>query len=437
MENSLLIASTNSGGGKSTITLGLLRALYNRGKIVQPFKCGPDYIDPAFHTACVKRSSVNLDTWMIGESGVTESFRRAVYQCDIAVTEGVMGLFDSRRPGDLEGSSADIARLLKIPVILVVEAKGMAGTIAPIVSGFLNFHPEVKICGVIANRVGSIRHGEILAEALKAASLPPLLGAVPVIDELTLPERHLGLTPVSENPKSEEWFDLLANTIENYCDIDTILKCSSSTSEALSPLPYPKPSKRIAVARDEAFNFYYEENFHTLRKEGYEIVHFSPIHDTQMPENVDFIYLGGGFPESFAKELSENVSMITSIREYAENGGKLFAECGGYVYLCNELILENQRYSLCGIINGTATMNCKRQALGYRSATLLADSLFGSSGRELRGHEFHYTSIELHSKYNSLFRCEDSRGKKWNSGVTFKGVTASYIHLYGKSSADL
>lgn len=432
MENSLLIASTNSGGGKSTITLGLLRALYNRGKKVQPFKCGPDYIDPAFHTACVKRTSINLDTWMMNQSGVIDSYGRAVNDCDIAVTEGVMGLFDSRTPGHIEGSSADIARLLKIPVILVIEAKGMAGTIAPIVAGFQSFHREVKICGVIANRVGSARHGEILAEALKAADLPPLLGAVPVIDELTLPERHLGLTPVSENPKSEEWFDLLAETMEEHCDIDRILECTHTVECAVAPISYPKPTKRIAVAHDEAFNFYYENNFHTLKKMGFQIVHFSPIHDNEIPADVDFVYLGGGFPESFARELGENSSMISSIQNYVNKGGKIFAECGGYVYLCTEILIDDKNYSLCGVINGTAKMNSKRQALGYRTATALAPSLFGECHREFRGHEFHYTSIELHEEYDPLFRCEDSRGKSWECGISFKGVTASYIHLYAE-----
>lgn len=430
MENSLLIASTNSGGGKSTITLGLLRALFNRNKHVQPFKCGPDYIDPAFHSACVKRTSINLDTWMMGESGVVSSYRRHILDSDIAITEGVMGLFDSRKPGELEGSSADIARLLNIPVILVIEAKGMAGTIAPIVAGFVNFHPEVKICGVIANRVGSKRHGEILAEALDAAHLPPLLGAIPVINELTLPERHLGLTPITENPKSEKWFNLLAETIETHCDIDKILE-NSTTKEITTPtISYPEPDKRVAVAHDEAFNFYYEDNFYSLRKQGYEIIHFSPIHDKTLPKDIDYLYLGGGFPESFARELNKNSSMINSICKYVNGGGKLFAECGGYVYLCSELIVDNRTYPLCGIINATATMNSKRQALGYRSVTVQGNTPFGNINEELRGHEFHYTSIEHHKKYEPLFKCEDSRGKSWDCGVVIGSVSASYVHVH-------
>ncbi len=428
------IAATHSGSGKTTITLALLRALQRCGLKVQPFKCGPDYIDPGFHQQAAGRESINLDTWMMGEKGVKESFARACTGREIAVLEGVMGLFDGFSASSLVGSSADCARLLNLPVILVVDAKGMAGSIAPLVKGFCGFHNEVKIAAVIANNVGSESHTKILQDALAQADLPPLLGGLPKNPEWELKERHLGLTPFLENKKSAAWFESLADAVEKFVDIDKLLELTKIKRPELSQRssqPVTDNKVRLALARDSAFHFYYPDNLYLLRQAGFEIVEFSPLTDKSLPEGTRMVMLGGGFPEMFAAELAANQEMRQAIKDFADNDGFIYAECGGFMYLGESLTNSaGETFPLCGVIPGDSKMTPKLRSLGYREVTTLAETPFGPVDTTMRGHEFHWSEMELQQSCPPLYRQQSRRGGEKLCGVHVRNVFASYIHLH-------
>ncbi|HDS17349.1 MAG TPA: cobyrinate a,c-diamide synthase [Proteobacteria bacterium] len=434
------LAATHSGSGKTTITLALLRALRQRGYRLQPYKCGPDYIDPTFHERAAGCPSINLDTWMMGEASVRDSFARAGAQADVAVVEGVMGLFDSFAPGVLAGSSADCARLLDLPVILVVEARGMAGSIAALVKGFCEFNREIQIVGVIANQVGSPEHGRILAEALERAGLPPLLGALPRIAAWGLEERHLGLVPFLENNKSEEWFAELAAGAETYLAIDRLLELVRRPRPTRAPVAADRPRKprvRLALARDSAFHFYYPDNLDRLREAGFELVEFSPISAEDLPSNVAALYLGGGFPEVFAAELAANQKMRAAIQRFAAGGGLVYGECGGFMYLGRSLTdSQGRTFPMCGVLDGHATMRDSLKALGYREITTLDESLFGPAGTVLRGHEFHWSEMAPGSLPAPFFRQKDRGGRETPGGVRKNNVFASYVHLHFSSCPE-
>lgn len=430
--SAFLIAAAQSGSGKTTLSLGLMRAFAKRGLAVQPFKCGPDYIDPGFHALAAGRNSINLDSWMMEEEGVQEVWNRYSSVSDISIIEGVMGLFDGRKPGTLEGSSADIARLCRVPIILIVDAKGMSGSIAPLVAGYANFHPEVKVAGVIANRVGSASHAKLLSEALELASLPPLLGYLPRDDRFAFPERHLGLVPQIEALTDTTTLDLLAEEVERSVDLDQLLALTTNNSTTISHAPQKshlgiKEGTTIAIAYDEAFHFYYKENLTKLEQAGAKIIYFSPLTDTALPQ-ADMLYIGGGFPEIFAEQLEANKSMRDAIKTYAKAGGIIFAECGGYVYLCNSVSVDGKSYKMCGLIDGDAILHEKRQALGYRTISPLTQLPFLRENPTLKGHEYHYTSISLHREYNPLFKASDSRGNSTDVGVWDGNIFASYLH---------
>ena len=476
------IAGTNSGAGKTTITLGLLRALKRRGVKVAPFKCGPDYIDTAFHRAACGTPSRNLDSWMAPD-GLPYSFEAGIKGKDCAVIEGVMGLFDGAKPGKLEGSTADVARTLNVPVLLVVNAKGMAGSISALVKGYCTYCPDIKIIGVIANNVSSERHAEILKRSLKIDRLPPLLGWLPRDEKLKLPERHLGLVPVFENKKTEKWFDKLADICEEHIEIDRILKASGvrgqgsgvrshrnrlrmettpwqaedrqqQTAETPKLLPnHPviqssnhQISKslnhqiRMGIAYDDAFNFYYEDNFDALRNAGFEIVYFSPLKDKALPEGIKFLYIGGGFPEVFAGKLSKNSSMLKSVSEFASSGSPVFAECGGFMYLSENIFCGRKKYDMCGVIPCRIKMGSKLHSLGYREIKLASDSFLGRKGTVFRGHEFHWSAAEFTSEnITPAFEVRGTRkDSKWTpTGIKINNVIASYIHVHFLSNPSI
>ncbi len=428
------LAATHSGSGKTTITLALLRALKRRGRKVQPFKCGPDYIDPGFHQQAAGCESINLDTWMMLESGVQESFARACSGRDIAVVEGVMGLFDGFSATEITGSTADCARLLQLPVILIVDAKGMAGSIAPLIKGFTEFNREVKITAVIANNVGSKAHTEILAEALDAAGLPPLLGGLPKNPDFKLKERHLGLTPFLENAKASAWFDTLAAAVEEFIDIDKLLEIVKLDHPQPPKKPQPLPPKtkiRLALAKDSAFHFYYPDNLFLLRQAGFEIVEFSPLSDRALPEGTRLLLLGGGFPEMFAAELAENHNMRQAIKDFADNDGMIYGECGGFMYLGESLTDSNGRsFPMCSVIPGKSRMTPKLRSLGYREVSTLTKTPFGPAGTTIRGHEFHWSEMEITKTCPSLYCQKNRRGDERLCGIHLNNILASYIHLH-------
>ena len=417
-----MIAGTNSGSGKTTLTLGILRALKQRGLNVVPFKCGPDYIDPLFHRQAAGTVSWNLDVFL----GSEREFYRRTQGCDAAVVEGVMGLFDGIYPDRLDASCAELAAKLSLPVILTVNAQGIGGSIAPLVKGFSQWHPEVNIIGVLANKVGSARHAEILQKALESASLPPLLGYLLRDEHLILPERHLGL---SVGKLDESWLNELADEIGRTVDLKKLL---DMTRGEIPCLPVEKdrlPILRLGVAHDEAFCFYYEANLAALRQHGVELVPFSPLHDPVLPENLDGIYLGGGYPELYMKDLNANETMMKSIRNFAEKHF-VYGECGGYLYLLDSLEdFAGETLPGLGLLPGRAVMNCKLASLGYREVE-------GPWGRG-RGHEFHYSSLIEPPPSPYLWQCSDAHGRQSDCGGMRGKVFGSYIHLYFADDPEL
>jgi cobyrinic acid a,c-diamide synthase len=384
--------------------------------------------------------SRNLDTWMMGEDAVRACYAKASHGADVAVIEGVMGLFDGASPRSLEGSSAHVCKLLDIPVILVVDAKAMARSIAPLVSGFAGFEPGVKIAGVIANNVSKESHARILADALAAAGLPPLLGHLPPKPEWRLPERHLGLIADTEAGTGDDWFQTLAGGIEQHLDIVKLLRlCETARPSTLPPPPSHltpptslPPPVRIGLARDAAFHFYYEDNLDLLREAGAELVPFSLLTDTALPTALDGLYIGGGFPEMFARELSENSSMRESVRTFAQTGA-IYAECGGLMYLGRTLTDGDGRaWEMCGALPVHTGMGSRAQRLGYIEATTLEAGPLGPKGTMLRGHEFHWSSIirEDGATLPAYAVRSVRSGEMHPTGLCAGKVWASYLHLH-------
>ena len=456
MPYKLCIAAISSGSGKTTITLGLLAALKKRGLKVQPFKCGPDYIDPGYHKEASGTISRNLDSWMMGSIAVEESFNSAMKNKDIAVIEGVMGLYDGASSTDIVGSSAHIAKLTSTPILLVINARGIARTIAPIVKGFINFEEGVKIEGVIANNVGSERHADILRESLDHANLPPLVGFLKRNDKWKIPERHLGLVPGAENGIPQQWYSDLANEIEQNFDIDRILDiCSYKISNNEYEIPNAKiedtpcdSNLKIGIALDKAFHFYYEDNLDALRDIGIELIPFSPLKDSQLPSNISGVIIGGGFPEMFAEELSRNTSMRESISKFAKRGGTIYAECGGLMYLSQAITdTKSNKFKMCAVLPFETTMNSKLRRLGYREVITSHDSILGPAGTKYRGHEFHWSSIVSNNEENNIKNapysyCCKTRGargtKQWKeTGCQVNNVYASYIHAHFSSNKEI
>lgn len=434
------IAGCSSGSGKTTLSLALLRALARRGIAVQPFKCGPDYIDPEFHTLAAGRVSRNLDCRMMGDSAVKNSFARASASADCSLVEGVMGLFDSAVPGQLSGSTAETALTLGLPVILAVDCKGLGGSIAAIVKGFAEFLPGLNIAGVIANRVGSPRHSAILRDALALAKLPPLLGALPRNELFTIPERHLGLACARELKPDDSWLDTLADNLEQHLDIPQLLQLCRRPRPEVPQAPHRichTPRIKLAVARDDAFHFYYEDNLELLREHGFQLQEFSPLRDQSLPGGCQSLYIGGGFPELFAQQLADNRAMRDSIRNFIASGGITYAECGGFIYLTSSLRDDTgQGFPLCDVIPATAVMHKRSRALGYRELLTSHDSFLGPKGTEARGHEFHWSDIILpaDAMHPWLTRVSGDAQPWVPAGWSTPTLIASYIHIHFASN---
>jgi cobyrinic acid a,c-diamide synthase len=418
----IIIAGTHSGCGKTTIAGALMSALVNRGLTVQPFKVGPDFIDPTHHTAICGRGSRNLDPYMMGEDGVIGTFARASAGADIAVIEGVMGLFDGLE-GEDTGSTAHVAKILGCPVVLVVDAKGASRSVNAMVKGFTTFDPEVTIGGVIFNRVGSPRHGEMIAPTLVA----PAFGYVPWERERSIGSRHLGLQMAHESSAIDEFREVL----EENCDIDAILKIAGSRVSVRGSGPGVQSSGhavRIGVAYDAAFNFYYADNFDRLRAQGAELVFFSPLTDP-LPE-VDALYFGGGYPELHCADLAQ-APCRDEVKRAADEGMPIYAECGGLTYLTEGIEMDGTRTRMCGVIPAETVKMGRFQALGYVDATCTAaDSLF-PAGTTYRGHEFHYTMLNVAGDVR--YALELRRGKgiaDGKDGIHLNNVLAGYTHAY-------
>ncbi|ACD97355.1 cobyrinate a,c-diamide synthase [Trichlorobacter lovleyi] len=451
-QGAILIAGTGSGVGKTSVTLGLVAALKRQGLTVQTFKIGPDFLDPTWLALASGRPCYNLDGWMCGEQYVRNLFAEKSADADIAIIEGVMGLFDGASPVNAEGSSAEIAHWLGLPVLLVVNSHGVARTLAATVSGFCSFEAGVRIGGIIANQSGSGRHADWLAQSLSSASLPPLAGAIPRNALPTLPSRHLGLVTAGSAPLTPALLQELAEQIEQHLQLDVILELAAR-EHRLPPLSLPEaggesawnlPSLdkegpgvvdtvRIGIARDEAFHFYYPDNLEALSANGAELVLFSPIHDTCLPPGLDGIYLGGGYPEEHAARLASNSGMLDAIRAFIASNRPVYAECGGLMYLSRGIeLLDGSRQQLVAALPFHTRMLPKRKALGYVEVTLQQETLLGSAGQVLRGHEFHYSEIIEQDPtigappYQTVKRNLNNAG---DCGYQQGNLLASYIHL--------
>ena len=433
----ILIAGTHSGVGKTTVAVGLMAALSKRGITVQPFKVGPDYIDPSHHTLVAGRVSRNLDTWLLKDTLVQGVFQQASAGATLALLEGVMGLFDGHAETSDRGSTAELAKLLKTPVVLVVDASHMARSAAAIVNGYAAFDPRITIAGVIFNQV-SERHFLLLRNALHRYTRIPALGYLPSTPELAIPERHLGLVPAQEDSRWSVRAEQLAELVTKTIDLKRILGIAHGAPPLpAAPLPAHARSERrgrvhIGVARDSAFHFYYQENLDLLESLGAELVAFSPLKDRQLPEGLEALYLGGGFPEVFAGQLEQNASLRQAVKRAVEAGMPTYAECGGLMYLAQQLVDTNgSSYAMAGVLPGTVRMTDRLQNFGYVTLIPQRDNILAKARDPIKGHEFH------HSVWNYAIPANESayvvvkrRAERRREGLVRKNLLASYIHVH-------
>ncbi len=437
---SLLIAGTHSGAGKTSVTLSLMATLHRRGLMVQGFKVGPDYIDPSHHTLATGIPSRNLDTWMMGSEACLELFTRAASQADISVIEGVMGLFDGHANCSGEGSTAHLAKLLGVPVILVVDAKGLGQSAAAMTLGYKLLDPEVLLAGVILNNVASETHLEYLKEPIEKATGLPVLAYMRRNTDLCIPQRHLGLVP-SQEFKKPDYYQNLAEKLtwigeKGPLEIASLGKEITSPTHKIFAASNKSLPCKLALAMDEAFHFYYQDNLDLLKFLGAEIIPFSPLRDSILPPDIDLVCFGGGFPELYAAQLEANLLMKQAIKSAVERGVNIFAECGGLMYLMERLIdFEGHSYEMCGIFRGASRMEKKRQALGYITARALQDNLLCEKGNTLRGHVFHWSRL-VELPETTLFAFELHKGVIAShshpqlDGLQKENVLASYVHVH-------
>ncbi len=435
MTPTIVIAGVRSGVGKTTIATGIMAALTRRGYKVQPFKAGPDYIDPSYHEVACGVPSRNLDTWLLPHAAVLELFQRAAARSQISVVEGVMGVFDGHSSLTEEGSTAQLAKLLGAPVVLIADASKVARSVAAEVLGFQKFDPGLNVAGVILNGVGSDRHLEFCKPQIEATTGIPVLGYLPRKEEFIQPERHLGLIPTVEGTVARQWYDSVINQVEATMDVDAILKLANTAkTPPASPAIYPDeplPARAtIAVAQDKAFNFYYQDSLDLLSAWGAELVPFSPLEDDKLPAGVGGIYLGGGFPELFSSQLSENAPMHQAMRKAVAEGVPVYAECGGLMYLGKSLSdLDGVTHAMLGVIPAESAMSQTRLTLGYREVESCSDSPVLPRGQRVRGHEFHWSTLAQQPEpEESVYKVVDQDNRP--DGFRTGNVWASYVHIH-------
>ena len=432
----IIVAGTNSGVGKTTIVTGLLAALKQQGLSVQSYKVGPDYIDPGYHQLASGKVAHNLDTWLLPTDKVLPIFTKTAIGNDLVIVEGVMGLYDGGRQG--VSSTAAIAKLLKAPVVLVIDAKSMGESAAAIALGYKMYDQEVNLVGVIINRLGSATHEKMVKDALERIGIP-VLGCIYRNENIGMPERHLGLTPVTEHNAFDRIAELGAQ-ISEQVDVGQIISLAKNAPELPDVIENDRasqpfaPTVRIGVAQDEAFSFYYPESLDVLKSMGAEIVPFSPLRDKELPA-VHGLLFGGGFPEMFVGELANNVTMRQSIYEACKNDLPIYAECGGFMYLTREIVdFDGQHYEMVGAIPATSSMQSKLQTVGYVEATALIDNVLCDAGHSIRGHEFHFSVMntdECSDSFPWAFEFKKARtGAVYPGGYAQGNLLASYLHMH-------
>ena len=431
----IVVGGTHSGVGKTSVAVGIMGALARKGRRVQGFKIGPDFLDTSFHTAVTGRPSRNLDSWMIPRKKIPSIFTSGCEGADVAIIEGVMGVFDGVDGKSEAASTSEVAKMLKAPVILVIDAYGLAGSAAALVLGYKGLDPEMQLSGVILNRVAGNAHAEMCRDAIKRHSKVPVLGAIPVNRDIVLPERHLGLVPATEI-ENRKVLDRIIDHVESHVDLDRIEGLARSAAQ----LPVPKKPKMryemdrdetvIAVAKDRAFNFYYQENLDRLVEAGARLESFSPLEDKMIPENASGLYIGGGYPEVYASGLAANHPMLDSVAEYAEDGMPIYAECGGLMYLTKSIQdLDGVEHRTVGLLDAKTSM-VKKLTLSYTLAKATKPNILIPTGDLVRGHEFHFSALKDVPR-DAQFAYELKRGVgigDGRDGWTCYSTLASYMH---------
>lgn len=428
----LCVAGLASSVGKTTLTLALAAAYWRRGLRVRCAKVGPDFIDPGFHTAVTGAPSRTLDSWMLQPETLQRTFARAGAGADLVLVEGMMGLFDGLDGRSEAGSTAEVAKRLGVPVLLVVDASAQVRSAGAAVLGAERFDPELPLAGVVLNRVGGERHERWLRDAVASASRVPVLGAIPWRGAVGIPERHLGLVTAAEQRFPPDLFDRLADLAEEAIDLDACLGLARSAVAPEPPPPAGPVRTRLGVAQDLAFQFYYPDVFETLGAAGAELVPWSPLTDTALP-TVDALYLGGGYPEVHAADLAANGRMRAAVRAFALDGGAVYAECGGLMYLAESLEdPDGAAHSMAGVLPIRVRMRPTRLTLGYREVRLDAETLLGPAGTLLRGHEFHRSHLEAEPPgVPKAYRVTDpASGESRSEGYCVRRTLASYVHLH-------
>jgi cobyrinic acid a,c-diamide synthase len=434
----LCIAGVASGVGKTTVTVALAAALRAQGLKVTCFKCGPDYLDPTYHARVTGTPSHNLDGWMMGREAVVATFARAAAGSDVALIEGVMGLYDGAAPDTEDGSAAQIAKWLGAPVVAVVDAGGMARTIAAVGLGLREFDRELDLAGLFANRLGSRGHLELAKSA--CSKTVPVVGGLPREETRSFPERHLGLrtadAEILPDALVKAWGATFAEWNAPAAFVALARRAPAlavAAAVAAEPLAHA-PRCRIGIARDRAFHFYYEDNLARLQALGAELVPFSPVDDEELPPDLDGVYLGGGYPELFARELAANVSLRGSLRALAKVGAPVYGECGGLMYLCNAIrTLDGTLHEMAGLVPGVAVMHDKLQALGYVEVETQRRSILGGAGLRMRGHQFRYSTLE--GAGGEAYSVRRRRGGSTHlEGYGSGNVLGSYVHVHWASN---
>jgi cobyrinic acid a,c-diamide synthase len=438
MTKAVLIAGTHSGVGKTTVAAGVAAALAKRGLKVQTFKVGPDYLDPGYLAAAAGRPCLNLDLWLLPKRGVMDTYARAAADADVCVIEGMMGLYDGMGMKGTAVSTADVDGLIEAPVILVVDGSAMVESAAAVVQGFAAFG-EMSLPGVIFNRVGE-RHFATLKRAVEVAGDVKAVGHLPPESDLAIPERHLGLVTL-DPAKAKELLPKLAETVERCVNLDDVLEIAGEAAEHKAPAPKAKGGKsraRIAIARDEAFHFYYEDGLAGLKAAGAELVPFSPLKDDELPFATSAVYLGGGFPEIHAQRLDENTRMRDTIRKAIDQGMPVYAECGGLMYLATHLVGSGVRaWDMVGALPGEITMG-GLTSFGYATATALRDTFLVREGEKLRGHEFHYSAWSGEGGGQSVYSVSrPGRDDGRKEGFGRENLHATYVHVHFGSQPEL
>lgn len=437
----ILISAPQSASGKTTVTLGVMLALRKTGLKVQPFKAGPDYLDPMQHSAACLMASRNLDSWLMRPAEIQELFNRSAKCADISVIEGAMGLYDGVACAEY-GSSAHLSKILKLPVILVINAASFSRSAGAIALGCREFDKGVKIAGIILNNIGSANHYAYAKSAIEKKTRIPVLGFLPKDAALRIPQRHLGLVPLQEKRMSASLRRKLLNTAEKNIDVKRIIKISRK-AEALKRIRKKifisrnhTYSATIAVAQDKAFNFYYQDNLDILKHLGARLVSFSLLSGKSLPRNINGIYIGGGYPELFAKQLSGNISMRQAILEEAGRGMPIYAECGGLMYLAEKLIdFHKKLFPMAGIFKCSAVMAKRRQALGYIEIEVMKDNILSKRKDKIRAHTFHWSYLESNNDLSFAYKVRKNQ-EEFKDGLIYKNVLASYAHLHFGSNPN-